>query len=252
MTTADDVDVDVYLVDANQMLVESAETDSATETIVAGLELPGTYYVVILPYDTAAVGGGTTAAPYSVTYTSVAAECTADADCTVDANRTVCDTTVLACVGCLDNSNCTAAGTPACVNTVCGSYDECTGDDAFEPTSDGPAGASELAVGASANAKICGDHPEPISPNESDWYTFTLAAPTNVRATLSWPNAADDLDLTIYDDQLNFVDSSVLDNPEIVELPTLAAGQYYIRVISYEKPTDPLVAADYTIALETY
>ncbi|MEZ4462396.1 MAG: hypothetical protein R3E66_22265 [bacterium] len=43
-----------------------------------------------------------------------------------------------------------------------------------------------------------------------------------------------------------------LEQPEIVELPTLAAGQYYIRIISYEKPTDPLVAADYSIMLESY
>lgn len=164
------------------------------------------------------------------------AECVPDADCTDE----FCNTDTLVCVGCLNDDSCTNPTAPVCLtdaNYVCGSYDECTGDDALEPNSDGPAGASDLAIPSTTNAKICGDLRTGVGENEADWYKFTIAAPTDLSVTMSWNFARlfshdPDLDITIYDSTFTFVDSSVFDFPEMIELTALPAGTYYIKVSS--------------------
>jgi hypothetical protein len=252
------VDIDLYLADTDGNAVASSAGDDAIESIRTGITTPGTYYVIVAPYDTQAVGGGLAAAQYTLTYTATAAECVTDMDCTM--LRPFCNTDTLACVVCLDDEACTDASAPVCItqqnNNVCGSYDECTGDDNFEPNSDGPGGASEIVIPSTTNARICGDSISGISENEADWFKFTLAAPTDVRVTLAWTvldmtTPDPDLDIAIFDSTFTFVDSSVVSYPEIMELPALAADTYYVKVVSYESSFG-LAAQPYSVQLETY
>jgi len=252
------VDLDLYVGDSDGNLVGSSTTGNAVETVLAGITAPGTYYILVAPNDTQAVGAGLEAAPYTITYTATAAECAMDTDCTT--LRPFCNTDTLLCVGCLDDTACTLASAPACIaqqnNSVCGSSDECTDDDNFEPNSDGPAGASEITLASTTNAKICGDAELGIAENEADWFKFTLTAATDLRVTMAWTvldmvTPDPDLDIAIYDSGFNFVDSSEFDFPEVIELPALAADTYYVRVISYQSSFG-LVAQPYSVQLETY
>lgn len=181
-----------------------------------------------------------------------APECTTNADCS--GATPFCDTENFECVGCLSSLDC-SADKPVCSATDNGveciaGLDLCTGDDANEQSDDGPMGANALTLGTPVNAKICGDQ-EAESAAEFDWYTFTLAAPTNLEITLSWPGA-EDVDFYFVDANLEAVQSggATEANPEVVRATEVPAGTYYIAVNSYAGA--PTAAVGYTLTVATF
>ncbi len=217
----------------------------------------GEYLILAQATDTTAVGGGNEAAGYTITVDS--GDCTTNADCS---NGQLCDVSTIACVDCLTDLNCTDVAAPACISNVCGSHDVCTMDDANEPASDGPAGASALTLGTAVTNKICGDFAS-VGTEEKDWYKFEITAESNVRTTITWAeadpaNPVRDVDVTLLDANLNRIEAvagepnGVSSNePEILEISALPPGTYYLALTQYGS-TMMAVSEEYTLVTETF
>ena len=250
--TAANADADIAFI-----LGDAQFTGIARGPVVGKTLAAGDYVILVAAQDTSMIGGGTEATPYTLTIDS--GECATDADCT---NGELCLVDTFTCVQCLTDANCSDAGAPSCISNACGSNDVCTMDDALEPNSDGPAGASMITIGQVANNKICGDFAT-IGVAESDWYSFEISAPANIRTTVTWTeadmaNPVRDIDVSILDENLMPVapaqgtpSGTSTDVPEILELTALPAGKYFVRVVQFESAMGA-VAEDYSILLENF
>jgi len=231
-----DADLDFYLVDANGATITGSENDNppAGESFVALLNA-GTYYFVVTAFDTSSVGGGTEAVMYGLTF-DTQAPCTNDAECTGTAGT--CEVSTGLCIECGSDLDCSATN-PVCLGTgldaVCGVIDLCADDDAREHGDDGPNGANPINVGESIDGKICGEAFTPSS-READWFTFTLDADATITITVSWTAPDTDLDFALFDDpSMPSIEEGLgTDNPEVVSDIALTAGQYWIRLNSFE------------------
>ncbi|MBL8788556.1 MAG: PPC domain-containing protein [Deltaproteobacteria bacterium] len=238
---------------ATSGVIKVTELDQGALKVKATLENATFVEVTIdqTTYTSTPVANGDTWCFSSVAI-DFAPECTKDEDCGGD--KPFCDTEAFACVGCRSSLDCTAEK-PVCSQSETGveciaGITVCTGDDANEDHDDGPKGANALTLGTPVNAKICGEDGEP-SANELDFYTFTLAAPTNVEIVLSWPGT-EDLDIFLVDANLESVKTggATLVNPEKIRAVQLAAGTYYIAVSSYEGA--PTAAVAYTLTASVF
>ena len=139
------------------------------------------------------------------------------------------------CVGCLTSFDCTSAAAPVCgANQACGAgVDSCTADSASEPTDDGPAGATVIALdglgAASLSGQICS------SPRtEYDYYAFDV---TTLGETwdfgVSWTGGRD-VDLSVYDATGAELGLSFWEQPERIRLTYLPLGRYYVRVREFD------------------
>jgi hypothetical protein len=151
-------------------------------------------------------------------------ECSTDAQCG-GATPSCADGS---CVECTSSFDCASSSAPRCdleTNECSPGVDQCTADDAAEPTDDGPAGARVLAPGIPVSGSICS---EPRS--EADFYAFDV---TTLGETwdfsLAWTGARD-LDLEIYTANGERLGLSYWEQPERARLTHLPLGRYYARV----------------------
>jgi hypothetical protein len=233
----DEADMDVYLLAEDGAGIARSENENPPNgENLSQLLQPGNYFIVVAPYATATVGGGTAAVAYTLT-TSAIAPCTEDAQCTTG-DATFCDVPTGICVACRNDLDCSDVA-PVCVGTgtaaACSVIDQCTDDDAREHKDDGPLGATTLTVGTGITGRICGAA-FTLSAAESDWFTFTTDAVSTITITASWTAMDVDLDFEVYGDlSMPAIQSGISsDNPETVELTDLPAGTYYIELKSYE------------------
>ncbi|MCP4446265.1 MAG: hypothetical protein GY811_13110 [Myxococcales bacterium] len=186
------------------------------------------------------------------TLSVVEPECEEDMDCSGTPNTPFCS--AFECVACSTSFQCDSAEAPVCdgtTNTCVAGSDTCTPDDASESGDDGPAGAASIAVPTAGsptvvNASICSD---PLT--EIDFYTIVLAAETDLVFSLEWTAIAGDpdLDLVLVDGDGLVVNSSFIDNPEVLVQADLAAGTYYLAVSRYEPDGTPTAASiPYTLS----
>lgn len=154
------------------------------------------------------------------------------------------------CVECLTGFDCLSPDEPVCgANQACGAgVDSCTTDSATEPTDDGPAGATLLALdalGAATRAgQICS------SPRtEYDFLAFdvaTLGETWDLRVTWS---GGRDVDLTVYDAAGTELGISFWEQPERIRLTFLPLGRYYVRVREFDSSPDTMPVA-YTLTAQ--
>ncbi|MCC6623295.1 MAG: PPC domain-containing protein [Deltaproteobacteria bacterium] len=227
----------VLFIDSEQRIVgQAGETGELVDERVVGIAAPGTYYAVVLPSDTSKVGAGKAAVAYSLTVTATTPECSSTIKCAAGATPT-CDLDRGKCVACVSSFDCKEAASPACVFdeaevASCAKIDVCTGDDAPD-ADDGPAVATALTVGAAATAaKICGEDGK-ASEFERDWFKFEATAGADITVTVAWEGEPD-LDVAVYDATGELVEEALFEQPEVLELVDLAAGTYYIEVLSYD------------------
>ncbi len=158
-----------------------------------------------------------------------------------------------ACRQCVSPFDC-ASGTPSCNEsyTCVAGPAQCTGDDAREDgtSDDGPSVATMLTAptagpGVSIDGAICNT---PIA--EQDWYKVTLDR--NVRLSLDFTGAANDLDLYLLNAQGQIVEraeSNAGINEVILTEDITASGMYYVVVTQYA-PMNNTTAVPYTLKLE--
>ena len=143
------------------------------------------------------------------------------------------------CVGCVTSFDCTSEIAPVCAaNQACtAGLDSCNTDGSTEPTDDGPAGATMIALdtlgGASMASQICS------SPRtEYDYYAFDV---TTLGETwdlgLTWTGGRD-LDLSIYDTAGSELGLSFWEQPEGIRLTYLPLGRYYVRIREFDSTPD--------------
>ncbi len=207
---------------------------------IASVLNSGDYLIVVkadfTPNENEAVG-------YEIKIES--AECVNDTECS---NGQICGPNLLKCIDCLSDLDCTDIATPSCGGeNLCVSVNACEMDDANEPGSDGPIGASKLILGTPVTNKICGSLD---SENfEHDWYQFEIDSPTNVRATLNFANPSN-LNLTellILDENLTQL---AWDHKNgILEANALPKGKYYLDMFQF---SESKVSVDYTLLIETF
>ncbi len=173
----------------------------------------------------------------SFTVSVVEPECVVDADCGAGATPFCADNT---CVACTSGVHCTDTALPVCdiggTFECSAGFDVCTGDDAQPPENgdDGPSGAVAIAPTAETpavvNANICSD---PAA--ETDHYSFTVAKPEGRVFNLDWVDDADDLDLVVIDSEGTVVQTAFSSaNPEVMTIPELPAGDYFLLVSKFE------------------
>jgi len=178
-------------------------------------------------------------------------DCQVDADCSGTPATPFCSN--FECVACANSFQCDTAGAPVCdgtTNTCVAGSDTCTPDDAVESGDDGPAGATSLAVPTLGvptvvNANICSD---PLT--EIDFYTIDLAQDASVVFSLAWTGPSDnpDLDLVLIGEDGGVIDTSFVDNPEVIVAQNVAAGTYFLAVSKFEADGTPIAAsAAYTL-----
>ena len=157
-------------------------------------------------------------------------------------------------VACLSDATCgetaicglEATSKLGCVTSV----DFCTGDDARENGDDLMSGANALTLGTAVSGATCGGMGTGAA-FEKDWYTFTLAAETNLNFSLAWEDETVDFDVYIVDGEFNTVGSgATIDNPEVGQVLKLAPGKYYALVLPYEHAG--LEAVDYTLTISSF
>lgn len=96
-------------------------------------------------------------------------------------------------------------------------------DDAFEQN-DTAATAAAVAPGAYPN----------LACNDEDWFAVTLASPGALMVKIDFSNAAGDLDLGVDGPSGSVGKSEGTGNTEKVEVATLPAGTYKVRVFGYQ------------------
>ena len=100
------------------------------------------------------------------------------------------------------------------------------GDDGFENNDDQSTGAS-----ITCPTTITG------FAGDQDWFVFETTSSGNIAATLTWPDTATDLDLYLFDEQLNTLDYSEEYSPVVLEevaQSNAAAGVYSILVNNWQ------------------
>lgn len=144
------------------------------------------------------------------------------------------------CVACVTSFDCTSAVTPVCSsNQTCTvGTDGCTIDGTDEPSNDGPAGATMIALDALGTSVISGAICS--SPRtEADYFAFdvtTLGETWNIR--LNWSGVRD-LDVTVYDATGKELGMSFWEQPEGVRLTYLPLGRYFVRVREFSATAVP-------------
>jgi hypothetical protein len=178
-------------------------------------------------------------------------ECVADAHCTGSSFGAFCVNPQ--CGGCRSAFDCPSSTAPACITSAatdraaCGVASGCTGDDAAEDGDDGPAGARVLTAASSLTGSVCS------ATNEADYFRFVNPATGNVTFTLDWSitgsSSADDLDLTIVDENGEVLGESLFGHgQEVVLLTYLPPGTYYATVTAYDLGA-PAAAIPYTLTV---
>ncbi|MGA2497793.1 MAG: clostripain-related cysteine peptidase [Tepidisphaeraceae bacterium] len=87
------------------------------------------------------------------------------------------------------------------------------------------------------------------TPTDVDWYRFTTTAAgaAGDKVSISFSNAAGNLDLYLYDSQGNLLTSSTgTGDSESVSLTGRPAGDYYVQIVSANRNTNP----DYTLTVD--
>ena len=143
------------------------------------------------------------------------------------------------CVECATSFDCPSAASPRCdtaTNTCASGIDTCVGDDANEPSNDGPAGATPIVLTgntAQITAAVCSS-PRRV---EADYYSFQV---TSVGDTwdfdLGWTGNRD-LDLAVLTASGDELGLSFWEHPEHVRLTYLPIGTYYVRVTDFSSAT---------------
>jgi len=154
------------------------------------------------------------------------------------------------CVACVTSFDCTFADAPVCgSNQACGAgVDACAQDGASEPTDDGPAGATLLALdglgAASATGQICS------SPRtEYDYYAFDVTALGEAwDLGVTWTGGRD-VDLSVYDAGGAELGLSFWEQPERIRLTYLPLGRYYVRIREFDSTPDSAPVA-YTLSMQ--
>lgn len=145
----------------------------------------------------------------------------------------------VAAVACATDFDCADPAAPVCDAGVCvAGPAACTTDDA--DGDDGPAAATPIIDGASAT--VC------AANSEADWFRVEVAELARLRVELAWTDAADNLDVYVYDGAGALLGQSWWLRPEVVELTHLAPGNYYVRVEQFA-PAGDLAGTPYAIAV---
>jgi hypothetical protein len=148
------------------------------------------------------------------------------------------------CHACRTKFDCADAAAPVCdvdAAECTSGFDDCTGDDPSpaENGDDGPAGATDLST--SATGHVCS-----APADEVDYYRVTAADGEGLAFTLTWDDAAANLDLAVVDAAGVVYGLSFHQRPESIALTFLPAGTYFASVRKFE--LDPTAAAtEYTL-----
>jgi len=211
----------------------------------------GIYYVEVQPIDTTTVDGGDSAVAYTLDVTTTTPECSATTTSQCVAPE-VCDTDLGVCVVCRSAFDCHDVAAPACLvdargEARCGDVALCSGDDA--DSDDGPAAATIVGIPTNVTGTICGADGAP-SGAERDWYRLQLDATADLELALAWTGTSD-LDFAVFDADGHVVLSAATQdkNPETIALPALAAGDYFVSILSYAA-TNATAATSYTLTID--
>ena len=121
---------------------------------------------------------------------------------------------------------------------------QCTGDDAAEPSDDGRAGATALAVAVgqqvARSGQVCG------VGGEYDWFRIDVADGDALDLGLAWTDASHRLQLLVYDASLALVGMDSFRRPAATRLSYLPAGRYYVAVREWSPST---AATAYTLSV---
>lgn len=209
--------------DECQLFVDSTAARTETASFVASAT---TEYVVVDYYQSHAPSNA------SWTLDVYAQACTSDAQCSGE--TPACDDG--RCVECVNSFDCEDPSAPRCdspSDTCKPGTDACLTDDSGEPSNDGPAGASVLALdgsgAATQNGLICS-----MPASEADYIAFDVGALGDTwDIDLAWSGTRD-LDLEVFDAEGTSLGASFWEQPEHVRLTYLPIGRYYARVTEFD------------------
>jgi len=210
-------DLDIVLYDDTGAEVDFALFDQP-EVILAEEMTAGDYLVAVTQYSPPG-----TAAAAAYTLSLSIPECQTSFDCT-DPAASFCD----------PSGTCAEGPT------------DCVGDDAGEPTDDGPAGAQDVTPAVdnmtTTTAKICN-----TPATERDFFKVVVNDGDNVDVQVSWEAAGTDLDVvtTLADGTLTGL--GYYSSPESISLTNLPAGTHYVQVSYFGTATT--TAVEYTITV---
>ena len=158
-----------------------------------------------------------------------------------------------ACRECVSGFDC-AAGAPSCNDayTCVAGPAQCTGDDTRDGGAgdDGPSVATMINAPTAVTATTITGNVCNTPAAEQDWYKVTLDR--NVRLSLEFTGAANDLDLYLLDSEGSIVEraeSNAGINELILTADITASGLYYVVVTQYA-PMNTVAAVPYTLKLE--
>ncbi len=78
-----------------------------------------------------------------------------------------------------------------------------------------------------------------VTANDEDWYSIHLDRGEQLRTELQFDHAVGDLDVTVYDPGMNYVDSSTsITDGELVTATAQQSGTYYVQIEGYSGATN--------------